>query len=100
MLPDFAHITLHEESCNLFGELNSCEELSFGTLDRWTTWIVLGTADATDSLVLLILEVFVVRCSHLVVVNAGSTFGVFFYASFSSSRKKSVFEIVWRFGGE
>jgi hypothetical protein len=93
VLPDFANVALNEEAGNIFSELNGGEKVGVGPLDRWATRVVLRIADATDSLIFLLLEVVASIC-HVKIVRPGSLFGIVVVIAFSPATEEGVVEIL------
>ena len=57
MLPDFANVALNEEASNILCEFNAAKKVRIPALHGRATRVFLSVADASDGLVLVILEV-------------------------------------------
>lgn len=93
MLPDLADIALYKETCDIFGELNGSENVGVGSLDRWSTGIVLGATKAADGFVLLLWKL-VTGCHYVKNVLFRSLLDLVVMIALSSSAEECVVKIL------
>lgn len=93
MLPNLANVALNEEAGNIFSELMCEKEVGLWGVDWRGAGILLRAADASDGLILLVLNVF--ASGHDNVIR-GRPLGLVVLAAFPPATEERVVEVLER----